>query len=174
MKDSSTQSSVLALPQGAFNSKEQSAEWRETMADFPSGVTIVTAMENGRPLGSTVSAFCSLSLRPRLLLVCMDLRSHTLAAINKSHAFAVNILSDRAQSLALKFGAKDGDKFSDVDYEIGDMGCPLLTDCCVNIECRLGASYIEGDHAILTGQPERIVREPTRSPLVYHRGAFRA
>lgn len=174
MKHSSIPSSVLATPQGTFDSKEQIAQWRHTMADFPSGITIVTTMEGGRPLGSTVSAFSSLSLRPRLLLVCLDLRSNTLASIDKTGIFAVNILSVGAQALALKFGAKEGEKFSDVDYEIGDMGCPLLTDCCANIECRLGARYIEGDHAILIGQPGQIVREPTRSPLIYHRGTFNA
>ncbi|AXF12928.1 flavin reductase (plasmid) [Paraburkholderia graminis] len=174
MKHPPIPSDVLATPQGTFDSKEQIAQWRETMGEFPSGVTIVTTMENGRPLGSTVSAFSSLSLRPRLLLVCLDLRSNTLAAINKTGTFAVNILSDGAQALALKFGAKEGEKFSDVDYEIGDLGCPLLTDCCANIECRLTTSYMEGDHAILIGQPGTIVREPMRSPLIYHRGAFNA
>ena len=164
---------VVAQP-GMLESKEQATQWRQTMADFPSGLTIVTTMENSRPSGTTVSAFCSLSLRPRLLLVCLDLRSNTLEAINRTGSFAVNILSAQAQPLALKFGVKEGDKFADVDYQIGDLGCPLLSDCCANIECHVHASYIEGDHAILIGKPALIRREPAHPALVYHRGGFNA
>lgn len=155
-----------------LESREVATQWRQTMADFASGLTIVTTMENSRPLGTTVSAFCSLSLRPRLLLVCLDLRSNTLKAIEKSGSFAVNILSAPMQALAMKFGMKEGDKFADVDYQIGDLGCPLLADCCVNIECQVHASYIEGDHAILIGKPALIRREPAHPPLLYHRGGF--
>lgn len=162
---------VAAQPD-VLESKELATQWRQTMADFPSGLTIVTTMEDSRPLGTTVSAFCSLSLRPRLLLVCLDLRSNTLKAIEKSGSFAVNILSAPMQGVAMKFGMKEGDKFAGVDYQIGDLGCPLLSDCCVNIECQVQASYIEGDHAILIGNPGLIRRETARPPLLYYRGGF--
>lgn len=159
---------------GMLESKEQTTQWRQTMADFPSGLTIVTAMEDGRPTGTTVSAFCSLSLRPRLLLICLDLRSNTLKSINKTGSFAVNILSTQAKPLALKFGVKEGDKFAGVDYQIGDLGCPLLSDCCAIVECQVQASHIEGDHAILIGKPALIRRDPAQAALVYHRGGFNA
>jgi flavin reductase (DIM6/NTAB) family NADH-FMN oxidoreductase RutF len=165
---------ALISPSLLVESKEQATQWRQTMADFPSGLTIVTTMEHGQPSGTTVSAFCSLSLRPRLLLVCLDLRSNTLKAINRTGNFAVNILSTHAQPLAMKFGVKEGDKFAGVDYQIGDLGCPLLADCCANVECQVHASYIEGDHVILIGKPALIRREPAHPALVYHRGGFNA
>ncbi|SFU74047.1 flavin reductase family protein [Pseudoduganella namucuonensis] len=174
MKTALTSPGPVAAEPGTFESKEQTTQWRQAMAEFPSGLTIVTTMDNERPSGTTVSAFCSLSLRPRLLLVCLDLRSNTLKAINETGRFAVNILSAQAQPLALKFGVKEGDKFADVDYQVGDLGCPLLSDCCANIECHVHASYIEGDHAILIGKPALIRREPAHPALVYHRGAFNA
>lgn len=42
------------------------------MAAFPSGVTIMTTADRtGRPWGFTASSFCSLSLDPPLVLVCL-------------------------------------------------------------------------------------------------------
>lgn len=158
----------------ARSEQELTTQWRAAMSDFPTGVTIVTTADNGRPSGSTVSAFCSLSLRPRLLLVCLDVRSQTLASIRQSNAFAVNILADEARAMALKFGTKGGDKFSGIDYRLGVSGCPLLPDCCASIECRLSACHVEGDHAILIGEPRHLTREPARRPLRYHRGEFGA
>jgi len=38
-------------------------QFRRALAQFASGVTVVTTVDgNGRPLGLTVSAFCSVSL----------------------------------------------------------------------------------------------------------------
>ena len=49
------------------------AEWRAAMGCFPSGVTIVTTWDGDEPVGSTINAFCSVSLTPPLLLICLDL-----------------------------------------------------------------------------------------------------
>jgi len=48
------------------------AAFRDAMARFPSGVTIVTTYdETGRPCGFTASSFCSVSADPPLVLVCL-------------------------------------------------------------------------------------------------------
>jgi flavin reductase (DIM6/NTAB) family NADH-FMN oxidoreductase RutF len=51
--------------------------FREAIAHFATGVTIVTTAHEGRPAGMTASAVCSLSLDPVLLLVCIDNRLTT-------------------------------------------------------------------------------------------------
>ena len=51
---------------------ELAHRFRDTMAAFPSGVTIMTIADRaGRPWGFTASSFCSLSLDPPLVLVCL-------------------------------------------------------------------------------------------------------
>ena len=47
--------------------------FRAVLGRFASGITIVTARdEAGHDHGMTVSAFCSLSLDPPLVLLCID------------------------------------------------------------------------------------------------------
>ena len=50
-----------------------SEEFRAALSRFASGVTVVTSVDGeGRRHGITVSAFCSVSLEPPLVLVCID------------------------------------------------------------------------------------------------------
>ena len=52
------------------------------MGAFPTGVTIVTTMDqNGEPKGLTSNAVASVSAEPPLMLVCVDKRSNTLEAL---------------------------------------------------------------------------------------------
>lgn len=147
--------------------------WREIMAQFPSGVTAVTTRDkHGQPIGSTVSAFSSLSLDPMLLLVCLDKRSKTLSALSEQQRFAVNILSSGQQSIALQCGSRKDDKFSGIGYINGQYGMPLINDACTSIECDVKNIFEGGDHAIIVGQPLAATTMPDTAPLLYHRGAF--
>lgn len=68
-------------------------EFRRVLGHFASGVTIVTTCDaDRRPTGLTVSAFASLSLDPPLVLVCVDHKSQTYAALKECGRFAVNLL----------------------------------------------------------------------------------
>jgi flavin reductase (DIM6/NTAB) family NADH-FMN oxidoreductase RutF len=50
-------------------------EFRDALGQFASGVTVVTAVENGKTHGMTANAFVSVSLDPPLVLVSLDNRS---------------------------------------------------------------------------------------------------
>lgn len=148
-------------------------KWRDTMANFASGVTIITSIDElGNAVGSTVSAFSSLSLDPMLLLVCLDNRSRTLGHIEKQKSFAVNILSKDQKDVAFLFGSKTDDKFDRIDYLIGHHGLPLLKKTCVSIECELTAIHDGGDHKILVGKPLSLLQSETQAPLIFHKGQF--
>ena len=76
------------------------ASFRRALGQFASGVTVVTTRDAaGHPLGLTVSAFCSVSLHPPLVLVCLDHRSEANAGMRESGLFAVS--GFRTQVLAL-------------------------------------------------------------------------
>jgi flavin reductase (DIM6/NTAB) family NADH-FMN oxidoreductase RutF len=58
------------------------ADFRDAMGHFATGVTVVTSVgADGAPVGTTANAVTSLSLDPPLILVCFDLGSLTLRAI---------------------------------------------------------------------------------------------
>ena len=62
------------------------AIFREAIAYFATGVTVITTLHEGRPAGMTASAVASLSLDPVLLLVCIDNRLPTHSAIDSQAA----------------------------------------------------------------------------------------
>ena len=149
------------------------ADFRKAMGSFPAGVTVVTACHEGRLVGTTVSAFSSVSMDPPLIMVCLKRDSRTLAALKPAERFCVNILAREQGDLAYRF-AKSGadDRFALTAVEAGVSGAPLLAGCVTAIECELSAAHDGGDHEILVGRVLRVVTDETKTPLVYVRGVF--
>lgn len=148
------------------------AMFRRALGSFASGVTVVTAWSaSGEPLGTTVSAFSSLSLQPPLVLVCLDRASRTLAAVRGSRRFAVNILAADQAELALRFsrGGAD-DRFAQI--ELGPHPAPLLAGCAAVLECVLEHEAEGGDHLIVIGRVSGLQVDETKPPLIYARGRF--
>ncbi len=127
------------------------AEFRLALGHFASGVTVITTAAEGQYHGTTVSSFCSLSLNPPLIMVGIDLQATIHDLITTSKVFAVNILAEHAQVLSRHFARRVPDKFSNIAYEIGQVGVPVLEDALAVLECRLVAQYPGGDHSIFVG-----------------------
>lgn len=149
------------------------AEWRAAMGRFPSGVTIVTSWQGVEPVGTTVNAFCSVSLDPPLLLICLDLANPARTPIEACGRFGVNFLSAGGDELARRFGRQvEVDRFLGLDWRAHPEGTPQLAAACVFIDCSLEQAHSAGDHVILIGRGRRIEHASAASPLLYHRGAF--
>ena len=143
------------------------------MGRFPSGVTIVTSWDRQAPVGTTVNAFCSVSLTPPLLLVCLVHVNPALAPIERSGLMGVNFLPAEAFDLACLFGKEtDADRFADVPYTARQGGAPQLAAACVFIDCVLEQAHDAGDHKILVARGVSIDHASAAPPLLYHRGAF--
>ncbi len=82
-------------------------DFRKAMGSFAAGVTVVTVCHDGRLVGTTVSAFSSVSMDPPLVMVCLKRDSRTLAALGQAKSFCVNILASDQGDLAYRF-AKSG------------------------------------------------------------------
>ena len=148
------------------------AEWRAAMGQFASGVTIVTSWDGETPVGTTVNAFCSVSLDPPLLLACVDFSNPVLGPIERSGVLGVNILGAESCELARRFGRKsDDDKFAGVAYH-AEGGAPRLEAAPVFIDCRLEQAHDAGDHKIVIGRGVRVHHAASGAPLLYHKGAF--
>lgn len=149
------------------------ADFRKAMGSFAAGVTVVTACHEGRLVGTTVSAFSSVSMDPPLVMVCLKRDSRTLATLSLARTFCVNILAREQGDLAYRF-AKSGadDRFALTAVEAGVCGAPLLDGCVASVECELHAAHDGGDHEILLGRVLRVVTDEAKTPLVYVRGGF--
>ena len=89
------------------------AAFREAMARFPAGVTIVTTADRaGRPRGFTASSFCSVSLDPPLVLVCLARSAESYPVFDTCDRFAVSMLGEDDADLAHRFATRRPDKFA--------------------------------------------------------------
>ena len=129
--------------------------FRQVMGHFTTGVTIVTAKDATGPAGMTVNAFCSVSLEPPLVLICVDLKSTTLHTIRESGAFAVNILSDRQEGLSRCFASVSEERYKylyHTCYRTAVTGSPVLNDTLGFVDVRVVTEYPGGDHTIFLGE----------------------
>lgn len=153
------------------------ARFLGAMASFPAGVAVVTSLDREeQPVGLTVSAFCSVSRTPPLILICVDKESATLPAIQHSGKFTVNFLSDDREDLARRFATKDPDKFADQAWRGSEAlpgGGPVLhEDTVAYVACTVYEQVEAGDHWVFIGEVvEANVEEEARS-LLYHRRNF--
>jgi flavin reductase (DIM6/NTAB) family NADH-FMN oxidoreductase RutF len=148
-------------------------EWRAAMGSFPSGVTVVTTWDGAAPVGTTASSFCSVSLEPPLLLVCLGYANPALVPIERSGVLGVNILSAEHLDLAMRFALNpEDDRFAGIPYRAAAGGAPELDVATVFIDCLLEQSHAAGDHKIVVGRGARISHNSTAPPLLYHKGAF--
>ncbi len=152
------------------------ATFREVLASFPAGIVILTAVGGGQPYGLTITAFCSVSADPALILVCVDQTSTTLAAVQSAGAFTVNILVSGREELALRFASKRTDKFQGVDWrapQVAPAGGPILSsDAGSYLVCRVDQELTAGDHQIFIGEVIEAGLRPGHPPLLYHNRDF--
>ena len=129
--------------------------FRQVAGQFATGVTVVTTCSQGILAGITVNAFCSVSLDPPLILVCIDLTSNTLPYIRESGTFVVNILTDEQEHLSRCFATSTTeryDHFCHASFHTAATGSPVIDDTLAFLDARVVAEYPGGDHAIFLGQ----------------------
>ena len=174
--------------------------FRQVAGQFATGVTVVTTCSQGKPAGITVNAFCSASLEPPLVLVCIDLTSLTLPVIRESGLFAVNILTNEQEEFSRCFAGSTEERyehFCHASFHIAATGAPIIDDVLAFIDARVVAEYPAGDHVIFLGQVEAMgtnghvafaheedqqlaalnghINEAgnEKAPLAYYRGKYR-
>jgi flavin reductase (DIM6/NTAB) family NADH-FMN oxidoreductase RutF len=150
----------------------EQTEFRQTLGRFATGVTIITTQHLGQLHGTTVSSFCSLSLEPPLILVCIDLNATIHDLIIESEIFGVNILAEHAETLSRHFARRIPDKFSNISYNLGQLGVPLLEDALASLECRVAARYPGGDHSIFIGEVVALNTQSHTQPLLFYRSKY--
>jgi flavin reductase (DIM6/NTAB) family NADH-FMN oxidoreductase RutF len=146
------------------------ATFKEVMGAVPAPVTVVTALHEGRPHGTTVSACCSLSLDPPLVIVSLDRDSELLRLVRETGRFGINLLGEGQEDHAHRFARKHPDKFGDLSWD-AHRGLPRLPHTSAWLACRVEHLLDGGDHVIVAGLVEHAERSE-RPPLVYRERAF--
>ena len=149
--------------------------FRAAMARFPGAVTIVTALAGRERRGITATAVCSVSAEPPSLLVCLNRKTGTCAAVRDSGMFNVNLLKGEGGPIALQCagagGATGEEKFSEGHWGTDSRGLPLLPEAVVGFSCEVVEAMDSGTHTVFIGTVTALaIREG--AALVYEQSRF--
>ncbi len=147
-------------------------EFRDALALWASGVTIITARADDEPIGMTAASFSSLSLDPPLVLVCIARSAHSHEPLVTAPGFAVHVLGHGQEDMSARFARAGADKFADFDDERGPFEVPLLPFGVARLVCAHHAALDGGDHTILVGRVLTVDLAGT-DPLVYFNREYR-
>ncbi len=147
------------------------SSFRQALSRFATGVTVITGRAgDGKRVGVTVSAFCSLSLEPPLVLFCLTHGSETLAAVRETGRCLINVLAEHQEPVSRTFAAQSVD-WGQADFREDPGGLPRLAECLAHIEGTVETVHQGGDHAIVVVLVTSVTTIEGR-PLVHHRSAY--
>jgi flavin reductase (DIM6/NTAB) family NADH-FMN oxidoreductase RutF len=153
-------------------------EFRAGLGRFCSGVTVITVETPcGEIHGMTASSFCSVSLRPPLILVCIDHLAETYLHVRERGRFGLSILKEDQEALSEFFADPernpDAARRLDVHYKQMKSGTPIIAHTLANLDCGVVQAYAAGDHTIFVGEVKE-VSVAEGDPLLYFRGRYGA
>jgi len=151
--------------------------FRSALGMFATGVTVVATLNRDGFHAATANSFTSLSLDPRLVLVCLNTASRTLSAILEAGVFSVSVLGEDQEDVSRQFADRHRpagwDAFAGTRFSLDGHGCPRLDKSLASFACRVHAAHEGGDHVIVVGEVAGMTVKPGTAPLVFHDGGYR-
>ena len=177
-KPTSRQRSLSLAPMVDGRQHAAPCAFRNAAAQFPTGVTLVTAGVGDATRGMTANSFTSISLDPLLLLVSIRRNSQMNRLVAGSGGFGVSVLALQQIDIARRFatpGRPAGRRqFADVDWwPAPTSGSPLITGALAWFDCVVDRSLRTGDHTVFLGRVTEFDYIADGTPLVFFDGAYR-
>lgn len=148
------------------------AKFRQVLGHFPTGVTVVTSMHEGKPIGMAIGSFTSLSLEPPQVLFCVGKHSSSWPKVEASGRFCANILADDEEDICRVFASKAEDKFAEIGWKRTGNDCPLIDGVLAYIDCTIEQVIESGDHYIVIGAVTDLDVRHEGGPLLFFRGGY--
>jgi 3-hydroxy-9,10-secoandrosta-1,3,5(10)-triene-9,17-dione monooxygenase reductase component len=146
--------------------------FRQVLGHFCTGVTVVTGVDGGEPVGFACQAFAALSLDPPLVLFCPGRRSGSWHRIARAGHFCVNVLAEGQHELSRIFGISGTDKFAGVPWSASPSGAPVLDGVLTWVDCDIETVHEAGDHHVVIGRVRALGPYRDGRPLLFYRGRY--
>ena len=147
-------------------------ELRRTLGAFATGVTVITALDGGEPVGFACQSFASVSLDPPLVLFCADHGGRTWPRIRRVGSFCVNVLAEDQEELCLRFGSSRGSKFEGLEWDRSRWGAPALRGVLARVHADIRDVHVAGDHDVVIGLVRELETPNDGRPLIFFRSGF--
>jgi flavin reductase (DIM6/NTAB) family NADH-FMN oxidoreductase RutF len=150
-----------APPPGSPPSGEHVQGLAEALASFATGVTLVMVADGRDDIGTTVSAFCPVSLSPPLVLVSLIAGSYPADVLGRVDRFALTMLAAGQRALAGRFAVagRPGARLllDDVPHQRGPASGALIPDGgLAALECEAVQRVPAGDHLLVIASVLRV------------------
>ena len=144
-------------------------ELRNTLGRFATGVTVVTALREGKTHGMTANAFVSVSLDPPLVLISLDNRSHMHRILPAARRYGISVLAEDQRALSDHFA---GRTVGEVRVRfVSRAGAALIEGAVAYFVVRLADVHAAGDHTLYIGIVEYFDHRDDK-PLLFYAGKY--
>ena len=150
----------------------ESDVFRSVLGHLPTGVTAVTAVNNGKPIGMAIGSFTSVSLDPPLVAFLPGKDSGSWKEIRESGSFCVNVMGQDQMDVCGVMASRAEDKFADVPWIPASTGSPIIEGSIAFIDCQIADIHDAGDHDIVVGRVVDLNVMESKSPLVFFQGNY--
>lgn len=158
-------------------------QFRDVLGLFCSGVTVVTSVSDGSPVGMTCQSFSSVSLEPPLVMFSPAKTSRAWPLMQRAGFFCVNILAADQSELSNGMATKGDEKFNGVGWSTAATGAPVIDGVLGYIDCTVHQVIEAGDHYIVIGRVKELAfgdrhgaaadeGAATTDPLLFFQGKY--
>lgn len=144
---------------------------------FTTTVGLITTNGSKGPNVMSAEWTFNVSYDPFLILVLLEPGEATFDAIQETGEFGVSLVAEEqvtAMGFAGHFTKHETDKLSSElfeTYPAKRISVPMIQGALLNAECRVVQSIVMGDHAAFVGEVLEFTADPSKRPVVLHRGA---
>jgi len=147
--------------------------YRDAMAQFAGHVHIVTTDGPAGLRGATVTATCSVSDTPPIVLVCLNRENPKNEIYLANGNFALNTLGEQHRALAASISGQTGiadmaERFRAGKWDRIATGAPTLEDAVAVFDCELIDTKDVATHRVLFGRVVGLRIGEAQRPLIYH------
>ncbi|TDB91263.1 flavin reductase family protein [Actinomadura sp. 7K534] len=147
-------------------------EFAEAIAGFATGVVVLTVRDGRDDLGTTVTAFMSVSLEPPMVLASVTTSSYLTEVLNRQDRWAATVLASGQRALAGRFAAEGRPSarilLASEPHHRGEHSEALVPESGVSaMECETRRRVEAGDHTLFIAEvlsTDYLARD--RTPLV--------
>ncbi|MFC5385802.1 flavin reductase [Aquamicrobium segne] len=147
--------------------------YRDAMAKFAGHVHIITTDGAAGLRGATVTASCSVSDTPPILLVCLNRENLKNEVFLANGRFALNTLGKQHQPVAAAISGQTGlasmsERFKVGTWDVIATGAPTLIDAIAVFDCEIIDTKDIATHRIYFGRVAGLRLGKEQPPLLYH------
>ncbi|SJZ79620.1 flavin reductase family protein [Garciella nitratireducens] len=116
----------------------------------------------GKNNALAVAYCCNCSYDPPMIMIGIVPSRYSYKIVKETGVFVVNIVTKEQKEMFDYLGSHSGreeDKFSKLNIKVEEgikVNAPLLSDCPINIECKVVDSIVTGSHEMFVGKIEYV------------------